>query len=56
MLPLTDHNPRRTFPFVTYAFIALNVLAFFWELSLGIWLIVRGFNRSAVARLQRESQ
>jgi hypothetical protein len=29
---------------------------FLWELSLGIWLIVRGFNPSAVARLQRESQ
>ena len=29
---------------------------FIWELVLGIWLIVRGFNRSAVARLQRESQ
>ena len=27
-----------------------------WELSLGIWLIVRGFNSSAVARLQPESQ
>jgi uncharacterized protein DUF4386 len=29
---------------------------FFWELSLGIWTIVRGFNPSAVARLQHESQ
>jgi hypothetical protein len=29
---------------------------FIWELSLGIWLIVRGFNPSAVARLQDESQ
>jgi hypothetical protein len=27
-----------------------------WELSLGIWLIVRGFNPSALARLERESQ
>ena len=35
MLPLTDHNPRRTFPFVTYALIAANILAFMWELSLG---------------------
>lgn len=35
MLPLTDHNPRRTFPFVTYALVALNVLAFVWQLSLG---------------------
>src|SRR5215207_5040628 len=27
-----------------------------WELSLGIWPIVRGFNPSAIARLQPESQ
>ena len=27
-----------------------------WELLLGIWLIVRGFNPSAIARLQPESQ
>ena len=35
MLPLRDDNPRRTFPFVTYGLIALNVLAFFWQVSLG---------------------
>jgi hypothetical protein len=29
---------------------------FFWELSLGIWPIVRGFNPSAIARLQHQSQ
>ncbi|MBA3529439.1 MAG: DUF4386 family protein, partial [Propionibacteriaceae bacterium] len=29
---------------------------FLWELSLGIWPIVRGFNPSAVARLEDESQ
>ena len=29
---------------------------FFWELLLGIWPIVRGFNPSAIARLQHESQ
>ncbi len=29
---------------------------FLGELSLGIWTIVRGFNPSAVARLQHESQ
>jgi hypothetical protein len=28
---------------------------FFWELSLGIWPIVRGFNPSAIARLEHES-
>jgi len=29
---------------------------FFWELSLGIWPIVRGFNPSAIARLEHQSQ
>jgi Domain of unknown function (DUF4386) len=29
---------------------------FLWELSLGIWPIVRGFNPSAIARLQNVSQ
>jgi hypothetical protein len=29
---------------------------FFWELSLGIWPIVRGFNPSAIARLEHKSQ
>ncbi len=29
---------------------------FLWELSLGIWPIVRGFNPSALARLGYESQ
>jgi branched-subunit amino acid transport protein AzlD len=28
---------------------------FFWELSLGIWPIVRGFNPSALARLEHQS-
>jgi membrane associated rhomboid family serine protease len=35
MLPLTDHNPRRTVPVVTWTLIVLNILAFLWELSLG---------------------
>ncbi len=29
---------------------------FIWELALGIWLTVRGFNPSAIARLEHESQ
>jgi hypothetical protein len=29
---------------------------FFWELLLGIWPIVRGFNPSAIARLEHQSQ
>ncbi len=35
MLPLTDHNPRRTTPYVTYTLVAVNILVFLWELSLG---------------------
>jgi membrane associated rhomboid family serine protease len=35
MSPLRDNNPRRTVPVVTYVLIALNVLGFLWELSLG---------------------
>ena len=34
MLPLSDHNPRRTTPYINYLLIAANVLIFFWELSL----------------------
>ena len=35
MIPLRDLNPRRTVPYVTYVLVALNVVAFLWELSLG---------------------
>jgi membrane associated rhomboid family serine protease len=35
MIPLRDDNPTRTTPFITYALIALCVLAFFWQVSLG---------------------
>ncbi|HEX8170566.1 MAG TPA: rhomboid family intramembrane serine protease [Thermoanaerobaculia bacterium] len=35
MIPLRDHNPRRTVPFVTYLLVAVNVALFLWELSLG---------------------
>src|SRR5689334_11349910 len=34
MIPLRDVIPSRTFPFVTITIIALNALAFFFELSL----------------------
>ena len=35
MLPLRDENPRRTVPVVNIVLIIINVLMFFWELSLG---------------------
>ncbi len=35
MLPLADHNPRQTTPVVNIILIAVNVLVFLWEISLG---------------------
>ncbi len=35
MIPLKDDLPTRTFPFVTIAIIALNIVVFFYEVSLG---------------------
>ena len=34
----------------------VTIPEFLWELSLGIWPLVRGFNPSAIARLEPESQ
>lgn len=34
MFPIRDENPSRTFPFVTYGLIALNVVAWLWEWGL----------------------
>jgi len=34
LLPLADHNPRRTTPVVNIILIVINVLMFFWELQL----------------------
>ncbi|MGB7416873.1 MAG: rhomboid family intramembrane serine protease [Thermosynechococcaceae cyanobacterium] len=35
MVPLNDNNPTRRVPYVTYVFIALNVLVFLYEAGLG---------------------
>jgi membrane associated rhomboid family serine protease len=35
MIPLQDNIPTRTIPFITVAFIALCVLVFLWQMSLG---------------------
>ena len=48
MVPIRDDNPTRIFPGVTYALIALNVLAFIYQISLGpdleaflrVWAVV----------------
>jgi membrane associated rhomboid family serine protease len=36
VIPLKDDVPSRSFPFVTIGFIALNVVAFLYQVSLGI--------------------
>lgn len=45
MIPLRDENPTRTTPVVTRALIAINVLAFLYEVSMGSYLgyFVRGW-------------
>jgi membrane associated rhomboid family serine protease len=35
MIPLKDENPTRSFPIVTYGLIAVNLLVFLWQISLG---------------------
>ncbi|MCX7608238.1 MAG: rhomboid family intramembrane serine protease [Anaerolineales bacterium] len=35
MIPIRDENPTRRVPFVNYTLIALNVLVFLWQVSLG---------------------
>jgi rhomboid family protein len=48
MLPISDHNPRRITPFVTYVLVGINILMFLWELSLGPALEVQLFQVSFV--------
>lgn len=43
MFPLHDINPRKRTPIITYALIILNVLVFFWELSLSEQALQRAF-------------
>ena len=31
MIPIKDQNPTRTFPFVNYLLIAVNIAAYVWE-------------------------
>ncbi len=48
MVPLRDDNPTQIVPYVTYALIAVNILVFLYELSLGpalesffrVWAVV----------------
>ncbi|MGH7936848.1 MAG: rhomboid family intramembrane serine protease, partial [Chthoniobacterales bacterium] len=36
MIPLRDDQPSFSTPFINYFLIALNVLVFLWELSIGL--------------------
>jgi membrane associated rhomboid family serine protease len=36
MIPLRDENPTRTFPVVTLALIAINVVVFLYQISMGL--------------------
>jgi len=35
VIPLHDDNPTQTFPFLTVTFIAICILVYFWQVSLG---------------------
>ncbi|MGB3534027.1 MAG: rhomboid family intramembrane serine protease [Microcoleaceae cyanobacterium] len=48
MVPLRDENPTRTTPYVTYGLIALNILMFLVELSIGPTQLDQFFHLFAV--------
>ncbi len=48
MLPLQDINPRRSLPILTWAFIAINIFVFIWELSLSDRALQQAFIEYAV--------
>src|SRR5262245_42076945 len=48
MLPISDANPTRRFPILTYALIAINVLVFLWELTLSETQLQQAFMNLAV--------
>jgi membrane associated rhomboid family serine protease len=48
MLPISDINPTRRLPIITYALIGINFLVFFWELTLGEEGLTRAFFDLAV--------
>jgi len=35
MFPISDDNPRRITPYVTWSLIGACILVFFWQISLG---------------------
>ena len=52
MLPLQDLNPTRRVPVLTYGLIVVNVLVFFWELTLSEMALTSAFYKYAVVPAQ----
>lgn len=52
MFPISDDNPTRTIPYVTYGLIALNILVFFYEASLPEAALERFFYSAAVVPVE----
>jgi membrane associated rhomboid family serine protease len=52
MLPLRDINPTRRIPVLTYGLIVVNVLVFFWELTLSEMALTSAFYRYSVVPAQ----
>ncbi len=48
MLPVSDLNPTRRFPILTYGLIALNVVVFIWEMSLSQTQLESAFRNLSV--------
>ena len=48
MIPIRDENPTRRIPFVNYALIAINVLVFLWQVSLGSYGDVALYNMALI--------
>ncbi len=48
MFPISDANPTRRFPILTYALIAINVLVFLWELTLSPEQLEQAFRNLSV--------
>jgi membrane associated rhomboid family serine protease len=48
MLPISDINPTRRFPILTWGIIALNVIVFIWEMTLSAPALENAFREFAV--------
>jgi membrane associated rhomboid family serine protease len=48
MLPLQDINPRRRFPILMFVLVAINILVFLWEMSMGEQQLAAAFQDLSV--------